>query len=472
MAITFPDDFWWGSATAAYQIEGAVAQGGRTASIWDTFAHTPGKTLNGETGDIADDHYHRWREDVALMARLGLKAYRFSISWSRVQPGGSGPLNPHGVAFYRDLLDALLAAQIAPVVTLYHWDLPQELEDAGGWANRDTAYAFAQYARSMAGALGDRVHLWTTVNEPWCAAYLGYASGIHAPGRTEPGAALAAAHHLNLAHGLAARAIRDELGQQAQICIAINLHVVRPDDPASAADLNAVRRIDALGNRIFLEPLLGDGYPEDLRSDVAAITDFSFVRPGDEELIAQRLDVLGINYYSTSRVRAYDGEGLPEQADGHGDSEASPWVGAEDVQFLPQPGPYTQMGWNIDPAGLVEALMRIHQRYPGLAMMVTENGAAFDDRVAADGSVPDPERVSYLHDHVSALALARARGADVRGYFLWSLLDNFEWSYGFSKRFGIVRVDYDRQERTIKESGYWYARLIATGQLPDVASTP
>jgi len=469
MTRTFPSDFLWGSATASYQIEGAVAEGGRTPSIWDTYSHTPGRTLNGDTGDVADDHYHRWQADIALMQQLGLQAYRFSISWSRVQPGGRGPLNPEGVAFYRGLLDALIRAGIKPVVTLYHWDLPQELEDAGGWPNRETAYAFADYARLMAREFGDKVTVWTTLNEPWCSAYLGYASGVHAPGRTEPAAALAAVHHLNLGHGLAARAIREELGEDTQISITLNLHVIRPDDAGSPGDLDAVRRIDALANRVFLEPLLGEGYPADLRDDVEHVTDFGFLQDGDEELIAQRLDVLGVNYYSTTRVRAFAGQGEPEQADGHGNSSATPWVGTNgQVEFVQQPGPYTAMGWNIDATGMHELLMSLSARYPSLPMMITENGAAFHDVVSDDGAVHDLDRVRYLHDHIDAVGQAREDGADVRGYFVWSLLDNFEWGFGYERRFGVIRVDYDTLERTIKDSGWWYAGLIQTGQLPEI----
>ncbi|MBZ2196286.1 GH1 family beta-glucosidase [Occultella gossypii] len=460
----FGADFVWGSATAAYQVEGAVTEGGRGPSIWDTFSHTPGRTLNGETGDVAIDHYHRVSEDVALMASLGLAAYRFSISWPRVQPGGTGPANPEGLAFYSRLVDELLAAGIQPVVTLYHWDLPAELEEAGGWTNRATAYAFAEYARIVATELGDRVSLWTTLNEPWCAAFLGYAAGVHAPGRTEPVAALRAAHHLNLAHGLAARAIRDELGEQTPISITLNLHVTRPVDAASAADLDAVRQLDAVGNRIWLDPLFKGTYPADLLADTAHLTDWSFVQPGDGELIKVPLDSLGVNYYATSRARRHAGAGEPERADGHGDG-ASPWVGADTVEFLEMPGPHTAMGWNIDPDGLVELLLRLHREYPATPLMITENGAAFDDEVGPDGAVHDDDRVAYLHGHIDAVARAIDAGADVRGYFVWSLFDNFEWAFGYERRFGIVRVDYDTQVRTPKDSARWYADLIATGTL-------
>jgi len=465
-ARTFPVDFLWGSATAAYQIEGGATEGGRGPSIWDTYSHTPGRTLNGDTGDVAVDHFHRWREDVAHMKALGLGAYRFSISWPRVQPGGSGQFNAAGIAFYSDLVDELIGAGIEPVVTLYHWDLPQELEDAGGWTNRDTAYRFAQYAERMATELGDRISVWTTFNEPWCSAYLGYASGGHAPGRTDAAGALAAVHHLNLAHGLAGRAIRGVLGDTAKLSITLNLHVTRPDDPASDADLDAVRQIDAVANRAFLGPLLDGAYPADLRADTADITDWSFVHDGDLATILVPLDLLGVNFYSTGRVRHVTGGGEVGQGDGHRDTGASPWVGVHDVEFLPQPGPHTEMGWNIDPAGLTELLLGLHATYPDQALMITENGAAFDDEIAPDGRIHDARRVAYLHDHLEAVGVAIDAGADVRAYFVWSLMDNFEWSYGYSKRFGIIRVDYDTLARTWKDSAYWYRELIRTHALP------
>ncbi|MEU3456167.1 GH1 family beta-glucosidase [Micromonospora sp. NPDC006766] len=462
--FVFPEGFVWGSATAAYQIEGAAREDGRGLSIWDTYSHTPGRTLNGDTGDVAADHYHRWAEDLDQLAALGLGAYRFSISWPRVQPGGSGALNPAGVDFYSRLVDRLLDLGIQPVATLYHWDLPQELEDAGGWPARDTAARFADYAAGIVGALGDRVHTWTTFNEPWCSAYLGYASGVHAPGRAEPAAALAAVHHLNLAHGLAGRVIRD-LAPAARLSVTLNLHVIRPAS-GSAADHDAVRRIDALANRAFLGPMLDGAYPADLLADTAAVTDWSFVRDGDERTAAVPLDVLGVNYYATTLVRAWDGASPRSESDGHGDSAHTPWVGAGDVEFLPQPGPHTAMGWNIDPGGLTELLLRLHREYPAQPLMITENGAAFDDVVAPDGAIHDDQRVDYLRQHVAAVGDAITAGADVRGYFVWSLLDNFEWGYGYDRRFGIIRVDYDTQARTWKDSAHWYRRLATSNQLP------
>ncbi len=462
------EDFRWGMATSAYQVEGAAREGGRGPSIWDTFAHTPGRVAGGDTGDVATDHYHRWRQDVALLSALGVQAYRLSISWPRVPPAGRGPLNPEGVAFYRDLLDELCARGVAPVVTLYHWDLPQELEDAGGWPARDTAYAFAEYARLMARELGDRVALWVTVNEPWCAAFLGYASGVHAPGRTEPGAALAAAHHLNLAHGLASQAIRAELGDHTPVSVALNLHVTRPVDPESGADLEAVAQIDAVGNHVFLGPLLDGSYPTRLLRDTAHLTDWSFVRPGDLTTTRQRIDVLGGNDYSTQLARRWTGEGPAPRADGHGTSAASPWVGVEDVELVAVPPPHTAMGWNIEPQALEELLLALDNAYPDQPLMVTENGAAFDDAVSADGRVHDTARVAYLHGHIAAVLRAREAGVDVRGYLAWSFLDNFEWAQGYTKRFGLVRVEPDTLARTPKDSALWYRELIRTGRLPRV----
>jgi len=464
MTGIFPESFVWGSATAAYQIEGAAQEDGRGRSIWDTFSHTPGLVLNGDTGDVAADHYHRWPEDVALISELGLGGYRFSISWPRVQPGGSGAANQAGTDFYSRLVDELLERGVAPVATLYHWDLPQELEDAGGWPVRETALRFEEYARLIVGALGDRVQTWTTLNEPWCSAYLGYASGVHAPGRTEPAAALAAVHHLNLAHGLAGRVI-GELAPQAKLSVSLNLHVIRPFSD-SAADLDAARRIDALANRAFLGPMMDGAYPADLVADTTAVTDWGFVRDGDESLIRVPLDVLGVNYYSTTLVRAWDGMSARSDADGHGRSASSPWVGAAGVDFPPQPGPYTAMGWNIDPAGMTELLLRLHHEYPAQPLMITENGAAFEDVVEADGAVHDDLRIDYLRRHIEAVGAAMTAGADVRGYFVWSLMDNFEWAYGYHRRFGIIRVDYPSGNRTWKDSAHWYRKLVAGNAIP------
>ncbi|GAA1688260.1 GH1 family beta-glucosidase [Nonomuraea maheshkhaliensis] len=459
----FPENFLWGTATAAYQVEGAWNEDGRGPSIWDTFSHTPGLVARGDTGDVACDHYHRLEEDLDLLGALGVGAYRFSISWPRVQPGGQGAVNRPGLDFYQRLVDGLLARDIAPVATLYHWDLPQELEDAGGWPERDTAARFAEYARLMGEALGDRVRTWITLNEPWCSAYLGYASGVHAPARTEPAAALAALHHLNLGHGLAVQALRSTAAKDAQMSVTLNLHHVRG---VSDRDADAVRRADALANRAFLGPMLEGAYPRDLIADTAAVTDWSFVRDGDEAAACQPLDVLGVNYYNPTLVRAWDGASARETADGHQDGAASPWIACEDVEFVRQPGPYTEMGWNIDETGLTELLLRLQRDYPDMPTMITENGAAFPDPVSADGLVHDADRVDYLHRHLSAVNEAIAGGADVRGYFVWSLMDNFEWAHGYAKRFGIVRVNRDTMERTWKDSAHWYRDVVAANKLP------
>ena len=461
---TFPPGFTWGTATAAYQIEGAAALDGRTPSIWDTYCRIPGRVRNGDTGDIATDHYHRWREDVGLMADLGVGAYRFSLAWPRVQPTGRGPAAQKGLDFYRRLVDELLERGIEPVVTLYHWDLPQELEDAGGWPERGTADHFAEYAALAADALGDRVRTWTTLNEPWCSAFLGYASGVHAPGRTDQVAALRAAHHLNLAHGKAVQALRAALPGSARLSITLNIHQVRTvtDSPA---DRDAGRRIDAVGNRIFTGPLLHGAYPDDLLRDTAHLTDWSFVRDGDTTVIRQPLDFLGVNYYAPTLVSAAEGEGSHD-SDGHGNSVFSPWPGGERVSFHQPSGPTTAMGWAVDPSGLYDLLRRLGSDFPDLPLVITENGAAYDDYVDPQGAVRDPDRIRYLHGHLTAVHRAIEAGVDVRGYFLWSLLDNFEWGYGYSRRFGAVYVDYPTGNRIPKASARWYAEVARTGTVP------
>ncbi|MFJ9410970.1 GH1 family beta-glucosidase [Streptomyces sp. NPDC101393] len=466
MTHRFPPGFLWGSATAAYQVEGAAREGGRTPSIWDTFARTPGKVLGGDTGDTAVDHFHRSTQDVALMAELGLDAYRFSVSWPRVQPTGRGPGVQRGLDFYRRLVDDLLARGITPMLTLYHWDLPQELEDTGGWPQRETAYRFAEYARIVGEALGDRVELWTTLNEPWCSAFLGYGSGVHAPGRTDPVAALRAAHHLNLAHGLAADALREVLPARARLMISLNPAVVRARSDAPA-DLDARRQIDALATRIFTGPLLHGAYPDDLLADTAPLTDWAFVQDGDLAIAHHPLDALGINYYTPSLVSGGT-DNAPPRHDGHGPGTRSPWSGAEHIAFHQPPGERTEMGWSIDPSGLYDLLLRFHHEVPDLPLYITENGAAFDDEPDASGAVHDPARIAYLHGHLAAAHRALADGVDLRGYFLWSLMDNFEWSYGYSKRFGAVHIDYPTQTRTPKSSAHWYAGVARANELPDV----
>ncbi len=462
--LEFPAGFLLGSATAAYQIEGAVQEAGRGPSIWDTFSHTPGRTLNGDTGDVADDHYHRATADLDLMKRLGLEAYRFSIAWPRIQPGGSGKALEAGIGFYSRLVDGLLERGIAPIATLYHWDLPQALEDAGGWPERDTALRFAEYASIMGDALGDRVAVWTTMNEPWCSAFLGYGSGGHAPGRTKDVSALRAAHHLMLGHGLALQELRHVVQKpDAQYSITLNFHALRGEDSSSP---EAIRRIDALGNRSFTGPLLHGAYPVDLLEDTAGITDWMFVQPGDVETIHQPIDFLGVNFYSTATVRMWDGRSRKAMNDGHRDAGGSPWPGSRDVEFLEQPGPYTAMGWNIAPEALEELLVSLSEEFPALPLIITENGAAFDD-VEVDHEVHDEQRIDYLRRHFTAAHRAMARGVDLRGYLVWSLMDNFEWSYGYSKRFGLVRVDYESLERTVKDSGRWFAELIETRRIPE-----
>ncbi len=459
----FKPDFLFGSATASYQVEGAANEGGRTPSIWDTFSHTPGKTTNGDTGDVACDQYHRYAGDVALMKEMGLQAYRFSISWSRVLPDAVGAVNPEGIAYYRALAEELHAHGIKAAATLYHWDLPQTLQDAGGWTNRATAEAFGEYARAMARELGDVVDLWSTLNEPWCSAYLGYASGAHAPGHTDPAESFAAVHHLNLAHGLAVRALRGELGADLPVMLTLNLHVIHPatDTPEDRA---AAQKILTVGNEVWLQPAFEGRYPAELAELTAGVTDWSFVHEGDLEVIHQPNVILGVNYYSTSTVRqAQPGE--PSLSGGHRETGHSPWPGCDDVSFLPPTGPLTEMGWNQEPDALRALLVEMGRRYPGLVQMVTENGGAFPDPVSPDGQVHDADRIAYLRAHLGAVRDAIAEGADVRAYFLWSLLDNFEWAWGYEKRFGIIRVDYNTLERTPKDSSRWYARLIATRTL-------
>ncbi|WP_193598219.1 GH1 family beta-glucosidase [Microbacterium sp. YJN-G] len=459
--LRFPDGFVFGAATASYQVEGAAGEDGREPSIWDTFSRTPAKVWNGDTGDVACDHYHRLDEDLDLMADLGLHAYRFSIAWPRIVPASRGAVNAKGVDFYSRLVDGLLARGIRPVATLYHWDLPQTLEDAGGWPARDTAAAFGDYAAAIGAALGDRVHTWTTLNEPWCSAFLGYGQGGHAPGRTDAAAALAAAHHLNLGHGLALQALRAVTTNDPEYSVTLNLHAIR-------GEAEAVRRIDAVGNRIFTGPMLRGVYDDDLLADTAHVTDWSFVRDGDTGIIHQPIDVLGVNYYSTTLVRSWDGQGEKQSSDGHKPADGgTAWPGSDEhVEFLQQEGPYTAMGWNIAPDGLVELLTSLRDQHPDLPLMITENGSAFEDRVDPDGVVRDAERVDYLRRHLAACHQAIEAGVDLRGYFAWSLLDNFEWGYGYDKRFGIVRVDFDTLERTVKDSGRLYRRVARTGVAP------
>ncbi|MFV0463889.1 MAG: GH1 family beta-glucosidase [Nostocoides sp.] len=449
---TFPETFLWGAATASYQIEGAAAQDGRTPSIWDVFSHRPGAVLGGDTGDVACDHYHRFAADVALMADLGLQAYRFSISWSRVLPHGVGEINQAGLDFYNRLVDELLARGIRPVVTLYHWDLPQVLDERGGWLNREVADWFAEYAAVVVDALGDRVTHWITLNEPWCSSILAYALGEHAPGHHDGAEALTAAHHLLLAHGRAVPIIRAQC-PSAEVSIALNLMPVwGPNDQEvrSSADAEALRRWDNITNGIFLEPLFSGTYPEGFLLDTAYLTDHAFIHEGDLAVISAPLDAVGINYYTPLRAQATTDPDAVNPLPG--------CVGAE--QAAPRE-PVTAMGWEVAPEGFREIVRRV-ARTAGVPIYITENGSAWEDNVAPDGAVHDPLRIDYLRRHLAALHAAMTiDGVDVRGYFAWSLLDNFEWAFGYSKRFGLVRVDYGTQQRTIKDSGRAYAKIIA-----------
>ncbi|GAA1913175.1 GH1 family beta-glucosidase [Nocardioides hwasunensis] len=466
--VRFPSDFVWGMATASYQIEGAVAEDGRTPSIWDTFSAIPGAVINGDTGEVAVDHYHRMPADVALLAELGATSYRFSVSWPRVRPD-AGEVNPAGLAFYDRLVDELLSRGIAPWLTLYHWDLPQTLEDAGGWTNRDTAHRFVDYAISVHEALGDRVPTWTTLNEPWCSAFLGYSAGHHAPGRQEGAAGLVAAHHLLLAHGLATQELRgrgaDRLG------LSLNLTVPDPSDPADPVDVDAARRIDGLHNRVFLDPILRGSYPADVLEDTADLTWHGrpwtdVVRDGDLSVISTPIDVLGVNYYHGDEVSGHPRTDVTGIGADHPDRVSlSPFVGSEHVTFPSRGLPVTAMGWEIQPDGLHRLLRRLHDDYPRLPIYLTETGAAFDDRVGDDGEVHDPDRIAFLDAYLRAVHGAIEKGVDVRGFYQWSFCDNFEWAFGYLKRFGLVHVDYDTLVRTPKSSARWYADLARTGVL-------
>jgi beta-glucosidase len=443
--MTFPPEFVWGAATAAYQIEGAADEDGRGLSIWDTFSRSPGNVRNGDTGDTAVDHYHRWREDVALMRELGLKGYRFSVAWPRVQPSGRGAPNERGLDFYRRLVEELRAADIEPFVTLYHWDLPQPLQDDGGWTQRETAFRFAEYAGHVFDAVGDRVMYWFTLNEPWCSAFLGYGSGAHAPGIRDPQQAAAAAHNLLVAHGTAALRLRGQVG------IVLNPAPVRAASE-SAADLQAARLVDGMQNRLFLDPIFGRGYPPDVLEHLSRHVDLGYIRAGDESLIAAPIDMLGINYYQPLTVgerRAGSPAGRPS------------WPGEENIELHSAARTRTAMGWDVDADGLEELLVRVHDDYGPVRMYVTENGAAYEDEPDGNGHVDDAERVAFLEEHVRAARRAIAAGVDLAGYFVWSLLDNFEWAEGYGRRFGLVYVDYETQRRTMKRSGSWYRRVIA-----------
>ncbi|RXZ68440.1 GH1 family beta-glucosidase [Agromyces albus] len=447
-----PADFRLGVSTAAYQIEGAAREGGRGPSIWDSFSHTPGLTANGDNGDIACDHYHRWEADLDLMVGLGIRDYRLSVSWSRLQPSGSGELNPDAVSFYRSLLEGARARGIRPLVTLYHWDLPQPLEDAGGWPVRATAERFADYAGRTVAALGDLADDWITLNEPWCSSFLGYGHGAHAPGRRDWGAAIAAAHHLNVAHGLAVVAIR-AVAPGARVGIA---NIVTDVLPASDSfdDVAAAERLDAASNRVFLDPVYLGDYSAAVRRTLGDDLN-SVIRPGDLRLIAAPTDFAGVNHYQRVTA-AHDEAGGPLRL----------------VERAVEPAT-TSFGWSVIPESLTAVLTRVARDFTSLPILITENGASYHDYVDPDGDVVDTARVEYLRGYLDAVITAVEQGADVRGYYAWSFLDNFEWAEGYGKRFGLVFVDYATQRRVPKLSAHWYGRLISErmSQLESLVTT-
>jgi beta-glucosidase len=434
----FPADFAWGTATAAYQIEGAATEDGKGESIWDRFSHTPGVIDDGTNGAVACDAYHRWQGDVDLMAQLNLNAYRFSLAWTRLLPDGYGRVNQAGLDYYSRLVDALLERGIAPYVTLYHWDLPQALQEKGGWPNRDTAKAFAEFAHVAAARLGDRVGHWITHNEPHIVVYHGYLFGTKAPGLKDPTLVAPVAHHLLLSHGLATQALR--AAGAREVGITVNITDLEPASDREE-DAQAARDLDGLYHRWFLDPIYLGVYPDDL-AHILTQPD-GLVQSGDLEAISSPLDFLGVNYYSRQRVRAARGLfGMPES--------------------LPPQGQLTTMGWEVYPEGLTNVLLRVHSDYAPQKLYVTENGAAYPDALTPEGAVHDPERTDYLRRHFVAARQAIAAGAPVRGYFVWSLLDNWEWSYGFTQRFGVLYTDYPTQRRIVKDSGRFMGAVAAT----------
>jgi beta-glucosidase len=439
--MSFPRDFAWGAATAAFQIEGATTADGRGESIWDRFARTPGKVQNGDTGDPACEHYYRWQEDLDLIASLGLRAYRFSVSWPRIQPSGRGPANPKGLDFYRRLVEGLRERGVSPLVTLYHWDLPQALEDEGGWASRETAERFAEYAELVFDGLDGLVEDWTTHNEPYVTSFLGYATGTKAPGATDWPRALRASHHVLLSHGAVVRAFR-EAGRAGRIGITLDLTVARPGGDA-AEDRAAAGRLEAHHNGWFLDPIFRGAYPAEMLSLYERrFGSLDVIEAGDLETIAQPLDYLGVNFYRPNVVVAADDGSV---------------IGVREVA---QDADRTAMGWPVVPTALTELLVGLRKDYGELPLLITENGAAFEDRLNGADVVEDPRRVAYIESHLAAVEAAIAAGVDVRGYFVWSLLDNFEWEHGYSQRFGIVYVDFETQRRVPKRSALWYRDRI------------
>jgi beta-glucosidase len=448
--LQFPDSFRWGASTASYQIEGAAHEDGRGESIWDRFCSIPGKIYNNASGAIACDHYHRYQEDIQLMRELGLQAYRFSIAWPRILPTGRGHVNPAGLDFYERLVDALLTANIEPFITLFHWDLPQALQDDfGGWAGRDTAKAFVDYANIVSQRLGDRVKNWTTLNEPQVAAHVGYEYGVHAPGISNPRLAWQVAHHLLLGHGLAVPIIRAN-SKDAQVGITLNLSSVH-GATASDRDQFAARVHDGKTNRWYIEPIFRGSYPSDIVDLLEQDNLAPQVMNGDAAIIAVPVDFLGINNYTRNVVRQ-----RPNAAPGIAEHVHS--NGAE----------YTEMNWEVYAAGLREVLVRLHQEYHVSRLYVTENGAAFPDTVSANSRVHDSRRENYYREYLTQAHVAISEGVPLAGYFAWSLMDNFEWSEGYSKRFGITYVDYATQKRIIKDSGYWYRDTIAANGIREV----
>ena len=446
----FPPGFLWGAATASYQVEGAVADDGRAPSVWDTFSHTPGKVAGGDTGDVACDFYHRYEEDLELIAGLGLSAFRFSIAWPRVQPDGRGAINQAGLDFYRALVDGLLARGVTPAITLFHWDLPQALEDRGGWAVRDTAERFADYAAIVAGALGDAEALWITLNEPQQVAHQGYRIGTHAPGHTDNVLAAAATHHLLLGHGLALARLRELLPGGPKVGISLDIHPVRGvgEDAAQAVEI-----LDAEINRVFFDPVVHGCYPGAARPHI--LPPGALIAPGDLELIHAPVDFLGINYYNPHYVAIADGA----------DPGIGGVIGAVDVK--PDELPRTSMGWLIEPDGLLDALVAVAGETPeGLELYVTENGCAAPDVLDSDGEVEDRARIDYLYGHIDAVRRAVDRGVPLAGYFVWSLLDNFEWAWGYDKRFGLIYVDFKTQRRVPKRSASFYREIAVSNVLP------
>ena len=443
----FPPSFLWGAATAAYQIEGAWNEDGKGESVWDRFSHTPGTIEGGHTGDVACDHYHRMPQDVALMKSLGLKGYRFSISWPRVIPAGRGTANPKGLDFYDRLVDELLAAGIFPNVTLNHWDLPQALQDEGGWANRDIAGWFADYAKVMFDRLGDRVTMWATHNEPFVVSMMGYGWGHFAPGISDIVQAYRAVHHLNLAHGRAVQVFRDG-GYEGRIGIVLDLQNQEPASP-SPADVAACQRAVDGSQGVFLEPIFKGRYPTALFEWIKPVA--PPVEPGDMELISQPIDFLGINHYFTFQV-------------GYGKDGPANFT----QTFKMAPGwTSTESGWAVNPAGLTRVLLRVKDEYGNPPVYITENGTADPKEVVAEGKVQDDFRTRYLREHLMAIHDAMQAGANVKGYFQWSLLDNFEWASGYRPRFGMVRVDYETLQRTPKQSAYWYKEVIEKNQVSE-----